>query len=102
MGPRRPAPARAQRSDLAQLGHRRARQAIFDRVRPLTSPDLPVNDLGAPFVEGIDGDPGNVMGLSLPLLRRMLANMGVAITDLWRKAAATSQDGRGPDRDAAA
>src|ERR1039457_1957449 len=61
-----------------------------------------IEGLGAPFVEGIDGDPGNVMGLSLPLLRRMLSNMGVAITDLWSKAAATSQDGRAPDRDAAA
>jgi septum formation protein len=40
---------------------------------------------GAPFVDGIDGNPGNVMGLSLPLLRRMLADLGIAITDLWRK-----------------
>jgi septum formation protein len=40
---------------------------------------------GAPFVDGIDGSPGNVMGLSLPLLRRMLADLGIAITDLWRK-----------------
>ena len=39
---------------------------------------------GAPFVEGIDGNPGTVIGLSLPLLRRMLAGVGVAITDLWR------------------
>ena len=38
---------------------------------------------GAPFVEGVDGDPGNVIGLSVPLLRRMLADLGVAITDLW-------------------
>ncbi|MEV4441800.1 nucleoside triphosphate pyrophosphatase [Streptomyces sp. NPDC049577] len=37
----------------------------------------------APFVEGIDGDPGNVIGLSLPLLRTLLAELGVAITDLW-------------------
>ncbi|GJF29656.1 Maf-like protein [Kitasatospora sp. NE20-6] len=37
----------------------------------------------APFVEGIDGDPGNVIGLSLPLLRRLLADLGVRITDLW-------------------
>lgn len=36
---------------------------------------------------GIDGDPTNVLGLSLPLLRRMLAGIGVAITDLWRKPA---------------
>ena len=39
--------------------------------------------LGAPFIDGIDGDPSNVIGLSLPLMRRMLAELGVAITDLW-------------------
>ena len=43
-----------------------------------------IDGLGAPFVAGIDGDPTNVLGLSLPLLRRMLADLGVAITDLWR------------------
>jgi septum formation protein len=37
----------------------------------------------APFVEGVDGDPGNVIGLSLPLLRRLLAQIGVRIVDLW-------------------
>ncbi|GAB7182721.1 nucleoside triphosphate pyrophosphatase [Kitasatospora sp. Ki12] len=37
----------------------------------------------APFVEGIDGDPGNVIGLSLPLLRRLLADLDVRIVDLW-------------------
>jgi septum formation protein len=37
----------------------------------------------APFVDGIEGDPGNVIGLSLPLLRRLLADLGVRITDLW-------------------
>jgi septum formation protein len=39
---------------------------------------------GAAFVDGIDGDPSNVIGLSLPLLRRMLAELGIAITDLWQ------------------
>ncbi len=43
-----------------------------------------IDGLGAPFVDGVDGDPGNVVGLSLPLLRRMLADLGVAITDLWQ------------------
>jgi len=43
-----------------------------------------IEGLGAPFVQGIDGDPSNVMGLSLPLLRRLLADLGLAITDLWR------------------
>ncbi len=37
----------------------------------------------APFVDGIDGDPGNVIGLSLPLLRDLLAELDVQITDLW-------------------
>lgn len=46
-----------------------------------------IEGLGAPFVAGIDGDPTNVLGLSLPLLRRMLADLGLAITDLWRKPA---------------
>ena len=37
----------------------------------------------APFVEGIDGNAGNVIGLSLPMLRALLAELGVRITDLW-------------------
>jgi septum formation protein len=37
----------------------------------------------APFVAGIDGDPGNVIGLSLPLLRELLAELDVRLTDLW-------------------
>jgi septum formation protein len=41
--------------------------------------------LGAPFIDGIDGDPTNVIGLSVPLLRLMLAELGVPITELWRE-----------------
>ena len=37
----------------------------------------------APFVDGVDGDPGNVIGLSLPLLRALLRRLDVEITDLW-------------------
>lgn len=37
----------------------------------------------APFVDGIDGDPGNVIGLSLPLLRALLAELDVRLIDLW-------------------
>lgn len=36
-----------------------------------------------PFVDGIEGDHGNVLGLSLPTLRRLLRELGVALTDLW-------------------
>jgi nucleoside triphosphate pyrophosphatase len=42
-----------------------------------------IDGLGAPFIDGIDGDPGNVIGVSLPLLRRMLADLNLTITDLW-------------------
>ncbi|MST33309.1 septum formation inhibitor Maf [Acidimicrobiaceae bacterium USS-CC1] len=38
---------------------------------------------GAPFVDGVDGDPGTVIGLSLPLLRSLLAELGHRIVDLW-------------------
>jgi septum formation protein len=37
----------------------------------------------APFVDGIDGDAGNVIGLSLPLMRRLLHEIGIEVTDLW-------------------
>jgi septum formation protein len=40
----------------------------------------------APFIESIDGDASNVIGLSLPLLRRLLAELGIGITELWRRA----------------
>jgi nucleoside triphosphate pyrophosphatase len=37
----------------------------------------------APFVDGIDGDHGTVLGLSLPLLRTLLAELDTDITALW-------------------
>lgn len=44
-----------------------------------------LDGLGGWFVEGIDGDPSNVIGLSLPLTRRLLAGVGVRVTDLWSR-----------------
>ncbi len=37
----------------------------------------------APFVDGVDGDPSNVIGLSLPLFRTLLAQLGIPLTELW-------------------
>lgn len=34
-------------------------------------------------MDGIDGDHGTVLGVSLPLLRRLLAELGVSLTSLW-------------------
>jgi septum formation protein len=44
-----------------------------------------IDGLAAPFVRGVDGDPSNVVGLSLPLLRVLLRDLGVRITDLWAR-----------------
>jgi septum formation protein len=42
-----------------------------------------IDGYAAPFVEGLDGDHGTVLGLSLPLLRRLLAEVGTPIVELW-------------------
>lgn len=43
-----------------------------------------LDGLGSAFVEAVDGNPGTVIGVSLPVVRRLLARLDVAITDLWR------------------
>ena len=42
-----------------------------------------LDGLGGAFVDGIDGDPSNVVGISLPLLRALLGRLDVVWTDLW-------------------
>ena len=41
--------------------------------------------LGGAFVEGVEGDPSNVVGISLPTLRRLLGELGVRWTSLWNR-----------------
>ena len=50
---------------------------------------------GGAFIDGIEGDPSGVIGLSLPLVRRLAARLGVAWPDLWNVASplAPAQDG---------
>ena len=45
-----------------------------------------LDGFGGWFVDGIDGDPSNVIGISLPLVRSLLGRVGVAVTALWRAA----------------
>ena len=42
-----------------------------------------LDGLGGPFVTGIEGDPHNVVGISLPLLREMIISAGHAWPELW-------------------
>lgn len=46
-----------------------------------------VDGRGGPFIEKVDGDYHSVVGLSLPLLRNMLAVHDISITQLWSDAA---------------
>ena len=42
-----------------------------------------LDGFGGWFVESIDGDPSSVIGISLPLTRRLLGEVGVSVIDLW-------------------
>jgi septum formation protein len=42
-----------------------------------------IDGLGGWFIDGVDGDPSNVVGLGLAVTRRLLESAGVRIGDLW-------------------
>jgi septum formation protein len=42
-----------------------------------------VDGLGGAFITGIEGDFHNVVGVSLPLVRRLVSDLGHRWTDLW-------------------
>jgi septum formation protein len=44
-----------------------------------------IEGLGGWFVDSIDGDHNNVIGISIPLLRTLLRDLGVSIPDLWAR-----------------
>ncbi|MEV1173884.1 nucleoside triphosphate pyrophosphatase [Nonomuraea sp. NPDC049784] len=43
-----------------------------------------IDGRGGWFVEGIEGDHGNVLGISLPLVRDLFEELGYAVTSFWR------------------
>ena len=44
-----------------------------------------IDGLGGAFITGIEGDHHNVVGLSLPLLRDLVGDLGIRWTDLWNR-----------------
>ena len=59
-------------------------EAYLDTGEPLAvAGAFTLDGRGGWFVEGIDGDPSNVIGISLPLLRRLLGGVGVSPVQLW-------------------
>ncbi len=67
-------------------------QPSEDEIAAYVASDEPLNLAGAFsidgrggwFVEGIEGDHGNVLGISLPLLRDLFAELGYAVASFWR------------------
>ena len=58
-----------------------------------------LDGLGGAFVTRVEGDPHNVVGVSLPLLREMLAEMGLAWLSVWpQPPALTRRAARAPGR----
>lgn len=45
-----------------------------------------IDGLGGAFVRGVQGDHHNVVGISLPLLRELLADFHIPWTSLWNQA----------------
>ena len=42
-----------------------------------------LDSLGGWFVERLEGDPSSVIGIGLPLVRRLLGEVGLSVADLW-------------------
>ncbi len=66
------------RPDDAEIAAYAATEEALRVAGPFT-----IDGRAAAFVDSIDGNPGNVIGLSLPLLRDLLGQLGVPLTDLW-------------------
>ena len=43
-----------------------------------------IDGLGGWFIDAVEGDPSNVVGLGLSVTRRLLESVGLSIGDLWR------------------
>jgi septum formation protein len=54
-----------------------------------------LDGLGAPYVVGIEGDPSNVVGISLPLLRELLMEVGLQ----WHELRSSAHQGAQGRRD---
>ncbi|MGA9491179.1 MAG: nucleoside triphosphate pyrophosphatase [Mycobacterium sp.] len=59
-------------------------QAYLDTGEPLgVAGGFTLDGFGGWFVDRIEGDPSNVIGLSLPLTRTMLHRVGLSVTEMW-------------------
>lgn len=79
--------------ELTEASHARVRFADYtdEQVEAYVSTGEPLEvagcftleGLGGPFIESVEGDPSGVLGISLPLLRRLAGKLGIDWTRLW-------------------
>lgn len=61
--------------------------AYLDTAEPFAvAGGFTLDGLGGAFVEGVTGDPSNVVGISLPTVRDLLSQLGITWTQLWNNA----------------
>lgn len=74
-------------STVVNFGHPTPAQiaayAATDESRRVAGP-FTLEGRSAPWIESIEGNPGTVAGISLPVVARLLAALGVEVTQLWR------------------
>jgi septum formation protein len=59
-------------------------RAYLDTGEPLNvAGAFTLDGLGGWFIDGVDGDPSSVVGISLPLTRRLLELAGLSVSGLW-------------------
>ncbi|HUO38282.1 MAG TPA: nucleoside triphosphate pyrophosphatase [Mycobacterium sp.] len=58
--------------------------AYIDSGEPLNvAGAFTLDGLGGWFIDGVDGDPSSVIGISLPQVRRLIELAGLSVSQLW-------------------
>ena len=82
---------------------RASMQAYVATGEPLeVAGSFTLEGLGSAFIQGIEGDPSGVMGLSMPTLRALAQELGISWPELWAervmpKRQQTARSTRGPE-----
>jgi septum formation protein len=66
--------------------------AYVDTGEPISvAGGFTLDGFGGWFIDGVDGDPSSVVGIGLPLTRRLLEHTGLSISVLWQANPITTQ-----------
>ena len=67
----------------ADFSEAEARAYVASREPLEVAGSFTIDGLGGAFISGIEGDPHNVIGISLPLLRKLAGELGIFWPSLW-------------------